>query len=94
MKIKSILAATMISFGLLGANLAEAQPQTKPEPTNQSSYMYRKVTKIDFEATTLTGGLEKPMMSLYSGRARNKMKSLITFRKNFRNRLQESAANL
>lgn len=94
MKIKSILAAAMISSSLLGANLAEAQPQTKPEPTNQSSYMYRKVTKIDFEATTLTGGLEKPMMSLYSGRARNKMKSLITFRKNFRNRLQESAANL
>ncbi|MCK6512917.1 sigma-70 family RNA polymerase sigma factor [Myxococcota bacterium] len=94
MKIKSILAAAMISSSLLGANLADAKPQAKPEPANQSPYMYRKVTKIDFEATTLTGGLEKPMMSLYSGRARNKMKSLITFRKNFRLRLQESATNL
>jgi RNA polymerase sigma-70 factor (ECF subfamily) len=95
MNMKTILATALIASTLLGAEFAEAKPKTTTTTAaNEHIPVYRKVTKIDFEGTTLTGGLEKPMMSLYSGRRRIKMKSLITFRKHFRNRLQESAANL
>lgn len=95
---KATLAMVTLAAGLLVSGLAEAGDKTTKSVaiTTRSNDVirYHKITKLDFEGSTLRGNIEKPMGTYFEGRRRLKMKSLIRFRKNFRERMTAAAASL
>ncbi|MCB9641656.1 MAG: sigma-70 family RNA polymerase sigma factor [Myxococcales bacterium] len=98
MKMQNTIAMAAMAAGLLLSTPAQAGDKTNKTTVvvkkGQDLLRYRKVTKLDFTGSTLRGNVEKPVMMLLQGRRRVKLKSLITVRKNFRERMAATAAGL